>query len=270
MTLRRKLWFGIGAFALVNAGPAVLKSTLAYPQGTHGSGLAAWAAGGEGGEMGEMGSASQDPATDDVAYLTQLGLVQGHLTVGVALYQEGATADAKVHMKHPKDELYASLLPALEARKAKGFGDELSALAADVEGGKPVVDAEKDLARVVAAIAHARAAAPANLKARLKVLLALTRVAADEYAQGVKDGAIVNRKEYEDAWGFVAVAKSLLEGLSKAERKEAGAAYDKIEAELKALAPAWPSVVPPARVETDASLLYAAAARIELAILSIR
>jgi hypothetical protein len=267
MSFRRKLWFGIGAIALVNAGPAALKSNL--PRGASGFDLAAWAAGGEAGEAGEAGQASQDPATDDVAYLTQLGLVQGHLTVGVALYGQGASDDAKVHMKHPKDELYASLLPALAARKAKGFSDELSALAADVEGGKPAAAAEKDLARAVAAIERARSAAPANLKARLKVVLALTRIAADEYAQGVKDGAVVNRKEYEDAWGFVAVAKSLLEGLSKAERKETGSAYDKIEAELRALAPAWPSVVPPARVETDASLLYAAAARIELAILSI-
>jgi hypothetical protein len=229
--------------------------------------LAAWAAGGEGGEMAH---ASPDLATDDVGYLTQLGLMQGHLTVGVALYGQGASDDAKVHMKHPQDELYASLLPALEARKAKGFDAELSALAADVEGGKPAAEAEKDLAQVVVAIDHARAAAPASLKTKLEVVLALTRAAADEYAQGVKDGVVVNRKEYEDAWGFVTVAKSLLDGLSKAERKEANKAYKKIKAALETLSPAWPNVVPPAGVETDASLLYAASARIELAILSIR
>lgn len=272
MSLRRKLWFGIGAFALANAGPAILKSTLPHPQGADGPawGTAAWAAGGEAGEGGEAGQASQDPLTDDIAYLTQLALVQGHLTVGVALYAKGAEADAKVHMKHPQDELYARLVPALKARNAHEFGEELSALAADVEGGKPAAEAEKDLTRVVAAIDTARSVATATLKQKLRVVINLVRVAADEYGRGVKDGKVVNPKEYEDAWGFVTVAKELTSGLSKAKQEKAGPAYGKILDELNGLAPAWPAIVPPAHVDTDPALIYAAAARIELAVLSIR
>lgn len=282
MSLRLKLWLGIGVFALANAAPIMLKSLSSHAQGQNASGLSAWAAGGKGGEggeagergqgseMGEMGQTELSELVDDIAYLTQLGLVQGHLTVGVALYGQGATEDANVHMKHPQDELYARLLPALKARKARGFDDELLALATSVESGKAVEEAETSLSRTVDAIDRARAAVRPDVKEKLRVVLALTRVAADEYARGVKEGVVVNPKEYEDAWGFVAVAKTLLQNLSKSERKKAGDAYGKIEAELAALSPAWPSVAPPARVDTDPSLLYAAAARVELAILRIR
>jgi hypothetical protein len=43
-----------------------------------------------------------------VAYLTHLGLVRGHLGVGVDLYREGAQDAAQTHMKHPGDELYSA------------------------------------------------------------------------------------------------------------------------------------------------------------------
>jgi hypothetical protein len=58
--------------------------------------------------------------------------------------------------------------------------------------------------------------------------------------------------------------------MSEAERAQAAEAVAKTREQLDSLAVAWPSVVPPEHVDTDASLLYGAAARIEIASLSVQ
>ena len=67
------------------------------------------------------GEGSVPLATDDTAYLVQLGLIRGHLRVGYALLEAGADAAAATHSKHPSDELYADLEDAFTARGKPGF-----------------------------------------------------------------------------------------------------------------------------------------------------
>jgi hypothetical protein len=97
----------------------------------------------------------------------------------------------------------------------------------------------------------------------------LVRTAADEYAEGVEGGRVTNPHEYQDARGFVWTAQEAVARLGKAGTANAEA-LAKIERELQALEPAWPDIVPPETVTTDASLLYGAAARIEIAALSAK
>jgi hypothetical protein len=177
---------------------------------------------------------------------------------------------AKTHMKHPSDELYVDLEPALAARKIDGFAVPLEQLAVTVEGGKPVGEAEKSFEAVLQEINETRAAAKGKLTAKLKSVTNLVRTAAEEYEIGVKDGRVTDPHEYQDAWGFVQAAKTQIAGLSDEERQRMGKSCGQITQELDALDKAWPSVVPPQSVSTDASLLYAGAARIELATLSVK
>ena len=79
---------------------------------------------GEGGGVTET-----DLKTNDVAFLTRLGLIRGHLLVGYELYKQGQVDMAITHMKHPRDELYAGLVPSIEYRGGKRFDDALSNLA---------------------------------------------------------------------------------------------------------------------------------------------
>jgi hypothetical protein len=234
--------------------------------------------GGEGGEGGEGGGGeggeggdSASLATDDAAYLTRLGLVRGHLDVGVDLYREGAAEAAITHMKHPGDELYAGLVPALEARGAPGFAEDLSKLASLVESGAPASEVESAYAALQGKIGDAEAVAfddgGLDLKTRLAVILKLMRTSAEEYAIGVRDGKVVNAHEYQDALGFVRVADRLLQGVSEEERGSEAVAATREQ--LDALAVAWPSLIPPDRIETSPSLLYGAAARVEIASLSV-
>jgi hypothetical protein len=101
----------------------------------------------------------------------------------------------------------------------------------------------------------------------LAAVQALVKTAAEEYAAGVEGGRVVNPHEYQDAFGFVQTAEAAVARL-----KQAGSGdpeiLAKVERELGTLQPAWPALVPPEQISTDASLLYGAAARIEIALLS--
>ena len=212
-----------------------------------------------------------DLATDDVAYLTQLGLVRGHLSVGFGLYREGAKEAARSHMKHPGDELYAALVPAFAARGAPPFDAALAHLATLVERNAPVAEVEAAYADLERGIAAASAgASKAGLKERLGAVARLVRTAGEEYAEGVKDGAVVNAHEYQDALGFARVAREMVRTIPAGERARASAAIAAIEAELAKLDHLWPSLVPPPSVKGDAAEIFGAASRIELAASAVR
>jgi hypothetical protein len=58
--------------------------------------------------------------------------------------------------------------------------------------------------------------------------------------------------------------------VSDDERRQAADAIAATQEQLDAIAVAWPSLVPPEQLETDPSLLHGAAARIEIASLSVK
>lgn len=220
---------------------------------------------GEGGE-GEGASPAVDLATDDIAYLTQLGLMNGHLRVGYELYQSGNLEPAKTHMKHPEAELYADVVPAFKARKVAGFAKELSALANAVEqdqGKEAVTKAYQDVAQAIranAAVVSAKSRTPSQ---ELQLVSKLLRVAGDEYAIAVVDGKMQNAHEYQDAYGFTQIGIGIVNGID-AKDDTTKNAVAQAKSVLESLAPLWPGLIPPDTLETKASALYGAAARMEL------
>jgi hypothetical protein len=242
------------AGSLVAVGVAAAPSLAQTHGQSHGEG-------GEGGE-GTAGAGAAGPT----ALLVALGLVEGHIRAGAALYAMGEQAMAASHMKHPGDEIYADLVPMLEAAGAEGFAVELEALAAAVESGAEqpaVTDAE---AAVVRRIESARGASGASPYERARAIEALVRTAAEEYAIGIVDGQVANLHEYQDAWGFVQVAKEQAARLADAD-PEVAAALGEALAATDAL---FPGLAPQGTVDGDAGILLGAAARIELAGLQLR
>lgn len=148
-----------------------------------------------------------DLVSDDVAYLTQLGLLRGHLWVGYELYQLSLPEMAETHMKHPREELYADLIPAFKRRGCAGFAGELSELARVVsarETSDTVTSRYKSLASSIG-----RCETVAEQEDRFIVSRVVRNLLANallEYEIGVVDGAINNVHEYQDAWGFTQVA----------------------------------------------------------------
>lgn len=261
MKTHSKLLLGLGAAATVQIGAAQLPIlSSALPAFV----ASAWAESGEAGE--EKGLAK-----DAVAFRRQLGLVRGHLAVGLMLYRAGHRAHAKTHMKHPGDELYAALKPAIVARGGKPFDAELAALATSVEGEQPIAEVEKAYKALLAAIARVETTAALDASQTLLTAAALVRVAAEEYKIGVgPDGALKNAHEYQDALGFVRTAASLVATIDTKGKAALAKSVADVRASLDGLKGAWPSVVPPKKVDFDGSALFVAAAKIEIAGLKAR
>lgn len=222
---------------------------------------------GEGGEGGEgEGAKSVNLAVDDIAYLTQLSLMRGHLFVGYELYKAGHAEQANTHMKHPESELYADIAPVFAARGARGFAEELSGLAMAVEKdlGREAVDlAYTALTSAITKSEMAVAETAKSPKDNLKVVAQLLRVAGEEYGIAVVDGKMENAHEYQDALGFTTIAKAIIDSIDGAPDVQ-----NQAKEILAGLKPLWPSLVPPVMLSTEAGQLYGAAARIELLALS--
>ena len=256
------------ALGVALAGPAQAAGTGEF--GAHGP-EKLWLAQSEGGEGGEGGEAGHDEDMDAaVELLTDLGLIEGHLRAGITLYQAGLADQAITHMKHPQSEIYTELEAHLDQFGAPGFADELTALATAVEGGAPIGDAEAAFAAALTRIEEARSHAHAGGAGEAASVLGLVRVAAEEYHIGIVDGAVSNLHEYQDAWGFVQVARSVAEQMAGEDDVAERAFGEKALAALDEVAPALPGVSPEGKPLGDAGMLLAAAAKIELAAYALK
>jgi len=225
---------------------------------------------GEGGEGGESGGADK-ARDDDARFLADLGLIEGHLRVGIALYEAGEVAMAETHMKHPGDEIYTNLVPHLQERGAEGFSGELAELAGAVEGGAPVAKAREVFGEVLHEIEEARERAGGGGKSRLGAIVIMTRVAADEYAVGVVDGQLANLHEYQDAWGFLQAARGMADELCEMDDQAVREAAETILAQVAETEAAFLGIAPSGMLPAaGASILYGAAARMELASLKVK
>lgn len=225
----------------------------------------------EGNGEGEGEGHTASLAQDDAAYLTQLGLIRGHLNVGVDLYRNDHAAVAQTHMKHPGAELYTALKPALAARNAAGFADELEMLAARVEARAPLAEVEAAFATVQKALDAAAASVSARNDPALqfRVVVALMRAAAQEYAIAVVDGRMENAHEYQDALGFTRVAEHLVTAVATAHDDAApdpvAEAVSVAHRQLEGIQDLWVGLVPPEQLDRDPARLFGATARVELA-----
>lgn len=154
---------------------------------------------------------------NDVAYLTQLGLMRGHLFVGVTLYREGEHAEAATHMKHPESELYAELQPGLLARGVEEFAAQLEALAVAVESHEAVAQVDQHYEELVLAIRQAEMATNELSAPQVaQVINALLENVSYEYGIAVgENGILLNAHEYQDCLGFVQVANGYIDTLEE-------------------------------------------------------
>lgn len=266
MNERRTLWLSMTA--ALWAGSSAFSPLVAQDgaHAMHGDEAAAAQPAAHGMHVGDgEGEGGGDPGVleNNGAFLERLGLIRGHLQVGNALYQAGHTAMAATHMKHPRDELYAGLVPAIRARDAATFDDELSALAEAVESGADAGEVQAAWEAVDGAIQAIEDRVDASVELQLLALAKVVREAGKEFALGVVDGRVVNTHEYQDAWGFTQVAARRLAAMEATDRAEQSA-IARATAFVETLEPLWPSLAPDGPVQGRAVDLHGVAARLEL------
>ncbi len=198
-----------------------------------------------GADLSQRGQAGTGTALDDYDYLLGLNLIRGHLRVGVQLYHEGHVENALKHMKHPADELYADLVPEFSARGVRGFAPELEALGTAVRGGEPSGRVELAHCRLLRAIQNSALGANSDAALRIQVTAGLVEVAAEEYEEAIEDGHIVEPHEYQDAYGFVGVARKNLELLAATLNPALRDRVRHMQGHLEKLRPAWPRLIAP-------------------------
>ena len=225
---------------------------------------------GEGAGEGEGAMSSALTAADDVAYLTQLGLMRGHLWVGHQLYQNNLYTMAITHMKHPKAELYSTLIEPFSVRRVEGFAAELETLASSVENKSPSEEVEAAYTALTSAIKRSELGAN-TVSPRIvgETIVALLRTAGEEYAIGVVDGKINNLHEYQDALGFTKIAGEWSRSSAFTNTSEATAAAARIQSILTELEELWPALNPRGALPYRAAQLFGAAARVEIETLGL-
>lgn len=262
MESKNKLWLGLGVVCVAGATVTACSSDESAGMADMEHSAMTASEGGEGGE----GASSEDSIASDAVYLGQLAFIRGHLNVGVNLYREGDEEASATHMKHPESEIYAALQPALEARDAPGFAEQLAALAVAVESGAPLAEVEAAYQALLQGITAAEQAVP-DQNARLlgEVIVDLVSTAAAEYDIAVHDDlTLENAHEYQDALGFIRVAYDYLDRLATVTADTS--TVNAIREQLDLVHPVWSGLQPPQRLHTRPSVVYGAASRIELAV----
>ncbi|MFK7913832.1 MAG: hypothetical protein AB8B93_07945 [Pseudomonadales bacterium] len=265
--IQRKIWRAPAATSLLAVGGLVGCGTdepvIAVDSApTAGMSMAA----GEGEGSSEVLALS----TDDAAYLTQIGLMRGHLWVGHELYLNELADLSATHMKHPEAELYSTLVDAFEMRGVAGFADALSTLSARVSDKRSVADVQQAYDALQQRIAASESGADTGSAPVIgRVIVELLRTAAEEYAVGVVDGQINNVHEYQDALGFTQIARQWARSPVFAGDAQTVAVAAFIQATLDDLTELWPELAPTAAVPFEAAQIYGAAAQIELRVLGL-
>jgi hypothetical protein len=107
-------------------------------------------------------------------------------------------------------------------------------------------------------------------KARLGAITQLLRSAAQEYGEAYGEGGIENEAEYHHSWGFVQVARRMAEDLKSSGNAVVSEAATKALEQIALIEPAWPAMKAPEARPVDPTVLFGAAARIEIASLKVK
>lgn len=254
----------------------------------HQMGAQLWLAEGEGSEAGEAGSSEQTAAPaaeggeggesgavasgdETVDFLARLLQIEGHLSAGFALWEQGEKGNGQAHMGHPQAEVYEDIEDELDELGQPQFEDLLEKLVDDAANGAEDTALKALHAEILAHVEQARQTAIAgDPRDDFTALVHLIRKAGDEWSEGVKDGAIAELHEYQDAWGFTQAARARATALAASADANVKAAAEATLAALDELAPALPAVLPEGAIGGDPSLFAAAAAKIELAAYKVK
>ena len=218
---------------------------------------------------GEGAVASGSEGGDDVALLTGLAFMEGHIRAGLALYEEGDLAAAKTHMGHPIEEKYEAVEAQLERSGHGVLEEQIAALAAATED-------QADLTEVKALFSNVRETMEAvrtdhSAEQQVASLIGLTRIAGAEYTAAVADdGSVSDLHEYQDSWGFLRVVETEATQMAESDDEILASVARVFLDQVALTAQIYGDLQGNGTFDTDPSVIYGGAARMELASLKLK
>ena len=197
-------------------------------------------------------SGSRPPTGAEIALGVRVEQVRAHLGAAAGDARAGKWELAAVHAAHPAEDLPAvsAVLAPRDGASDAALRSRIAEVARAAEArdasalGKLIDDADAQLAGVPAKVVGDARAGEQSLRA--SVLAALVQVAADEYGEGIVDGALRNESEYQDAYSFFQRALAVWAGIDEPLARSAPEAHREIAARLGDLGRAMPALHPPA------------------------
>lgn len=259
-------WSGLAAGSMIAlaTAPALAQGLPITAPASQGGWL--WLAQAEGGEGGEAGAV--EGANPDVAYLAQLAIVEGHLVAALDLYRKGMVDEAVGLSYHPEAEMMDVVRESLVAHGMPDVTPAMTAFSAVMEAGAPLPEVEAALAAAQAAFAAAAAPEADEVKVRADALVLVVRAAAHEYEESTEGGVVGDVMAYHEAHAFIDVARALATAL--AADPAAKAQSEKVLVALDGAAEAFGDMTGTALEAKDPAILMAVAAKVELALSSVR
>ena len=259
-------WSGLAAGSMIAlaTAPALAQGLPITAPASQGGWL--WLAQAEGGEGGEAGAV--EGANADVAYLAQLAIVEGHLVAALDLYRKGMVDEAVGLSYHPEAEMMDVVRESLAAHGVPDVTPAMTAFSAVMEAGAPLPEVEAALAAAQAAFAAAAAPEADEVKVRADALVLVVRAAAHEYEESTEGGVVGDVMAYHEAHAFIDVARALATTLAADPTAKAGA--EKVLVALDGAAEAFGDMTGTALEAKDPAILMAVAAKVELALSSVR
>lgn len=187
---------------------------------------------------------------EDVKHIVALGKMKGHLIVSLPLWAAGEFELAAMHAGHPVEELFNIVADELKATNADvALKDALDGYAtlAGAAGEAATVKAAHQAAldAVAAAEQSLVGALTGDLAFQGEVIHGLLERVEEEYAEAVSEGKIAELVEYQDALGFLAVAKEHYEAIEVVVKAEHPNEHEEIEEQFIKLEAAFPGATPP-------------------------
>ena len=211
------------------------------------------AAHGEDGDHGGHGAMETLPVEKRVAFMS------GHVEAGLALYRAGAPDQAAKHLLHPVSETHQAERAGIDAL---GFTpDVFEAVSKALDEGRPAAELEPMLQKAEENMALMQKNAGGEPH---EIIAYLMDTVVEEYTIGVKEGAITDPGEFQDAYGFSVVALKIA---SRVEGKDTAP----LVAQLEALVAMWPEGGPLAdSTPTPVATVESQVSRVVLALSDIR
>lgn len=206
------------------------------------------------GESG-VGEGASDHSMTTLPVEKRVAFMSGHVKAGLSLFRAGAPDQAAKHLLHPVSETHEAERAGIDAL---GFDQEIFLQVSQaLEDGRPAAEIEPQLAAAEANMVLMQSNAGGD---PIDIISYLMDTVFDEYRVGVTDGMITDPGEYQDAYGFTAVA------LDIANRIE-GKDTSRLISELEALLALWPETGPLAdSTPTSVSALVARTSKVHIAL----